>query len=139
MTLSIVIPLLNEAESLPQLHEWIIKALEEETYKYEVLYIDDGSTDNSWNIISELAEAYPEVKGISFTQNYGKSQALHAGFSAAQGNYVATLDADLQDSPEEIKKMMNLRIYTKAKFQKVVSLYSPQKELEEFQKLKNQA
>ena len=107
MTLSIVIPLLNEAESLPLLHEWIIKALEQETYEYEVLYIDDGSTDNSWNIISELAEAHPEVKGISFTRNYGKSQALHAGFSAAQGNYVATLDADLQDSPEEIQKMMD--------------------------------
>ena len=103
MTLSIVIPLLNEAESLPQLHEWIIKAMEQETYEYEVLYIDDGSTDKSWNIISELAEAHTEVKGISFTRNYGKSQALHAGFSAAQGNYVATLDADLQDSPEEIK------------------------------------
>ena len=107
MKLSIVIPLLNEAESLPLLHKWIIKALEKETYKYEVLYIDDGSTDKSWNIISELAEAHPEVKGISFARNYGKSQALHAGFRAAQGNYVATLDADLQDSPEEIQKMMD--------------------------------
>ena len=107
MKLSIVIPLLNEAESLPLLHKWIIKALEKETYEYEVLYIDDGSTDKSWNIISELAEAHPEVKGISFARNYGKSQALHAGFRAAQGNYVATLDADLQDSPEEIQKMMD--------------------------------
>tara|TARA_S200000501_G_scaffold90320_1_gene83464 strand:+ start:8611 stop:9564 length:954 start_codon:yes stop_codon:yes gene_type:complete len=107
MTLSIVIPLLNEAESLPQLHEWIIKAMEQETYEYEVLYIDDGSTDKSWNIISELAEAHTEVKGISFARNYGKSQALHAGFSAAQGDYVATLDADLQDSPEELQTMMN--------------------------------
>ena len=107
MKLSIVIPLLNEAESLPLLHKWIIKALEKETYEYEVLYIDDGSTDKSWNIISKLAEAHPEVKGISFARNYGKSQALHAGFRAAQGNYVATLDADLQDSPEEIQKMMD--------------------------------
>ena len=107
MKLSIVIPLLNEAESLPQLHEWIIKAMEQETYEYEVLYIDDGSTDKSWNIISELAEAHTEVKGISFARNYGKSQALHAGFSAAQGDYVATLDADLQDSPDELQKMMN--------------------------------
>jgi len=104
--LSIVIPLLNEAASLHALQQWISTAFEKESYAYEVIYVDDGSTDNSWEIISELSRLYPQVKGLSFARNYGKAQALHAGFSAAKGHYVATLDADLQDSPEEIPVMM---------------------------------
>jgi len=106
VNLSIVIPLLNEAESLPALQHWINKAMEQESYAYEVIYVDDGSTDNSWEIITDLAQTFSQVKGLSFARNYGKAQALHAGFSSAKGRYVATLDADLQDSPEEIPKMM---------------------------------
>lgn len=106
ITLSVVIPLLNEAASLRELNEWIQRALAKEDYAYEVIYVDDGSTDDSWEVIGALAQAHPQIKGISFARNYGKSQALHAGFVAAQGTYVATLDADLQDSPEELPQMM---------------------------------
>lgn len=104
--LSIVIPLLNEVDSLHALQQWIKKALDQESYAYEVIYVDDGSTDNSWEIINQLANSYSQVIGLSFARNYGKAQALHAGFSAARGQLVATLDADLQDSPEEIPRMM---------------------------------
>jgi glycosyltransferase involved in cell wall biosynthesis len=104
--LSIVIPLLNEKESLVPLHRWIIKALDKEASSYEIIFIDDGSTDSSWETISALAQDYTEVSGIRFAKNYGKSQALHAGFKAAQKEFVATLDADLQDSPEELPKMI---------------------------------
>ena len=104
--LSIVIPLLNEKESLVPLHRWIIKALDREASSYEIIFIDDGSTDSSWETISALAQDYTEVSGIRFAKNYGKSQALHAGFKAAQKEFVATLDADLQDSPEELPKMI---------------------------------
>lgn len=102
MNLSIVIPLLNEEESLTELHSWIEKVMLQNNFSYEVIFIDDGSTDASWNIIEQLAIQNPNVKGIRFLKNYGKSQALHAGFARAAGDVVITMDADLQDSPEEI-------------------------------------
>jgi glycosyltransferase involved in cell wall biosynthesis len=104
--LSIVIPLLNEKESLIPLHQWISKSLDSEASSYEIVFIDDGSTDGSWETISALAQDYSEVSGIRFAKNYGKSQALHAGFKAAQKEFVATLDADMQDSPDELPKMI---------------------------------
>jgi glycosyltransferase involved in cell wall biosynthesis len=102
MNLSIVIPLLNEQESLPELHNWIVKVMHTHNFSYEILFIDDGSTDASWNTITQLSKENPNVKGIRFLRNYGKSQALHAGFAKAEGDVVITMDADLQDSPEEI-------------------------------------
>ena len=104
--LSIIIPLLNEEESIRPLYKWILKALEGKVSSLEVIFIDDGSTDGSWEIIRTLAKEHNEVKAISFTKNYGKSQALNAGFKAAKKKYVATLDCDLQDSPEELPKMV---------------------------------
>ncbi|TDR18591.1 glycosyltransferase family 2 protein [Flavobacterium cheniae] len=108
MNLSIVIPLLNEQESLPELHNWIVKVMQTHNYSYEILFIDDGSTDASWNVISKLSHENPNVKGIRFLRNYGKSQALHAGFAKAQGDVVITMDADLQDSPDEIPELFRL-------------------------------
>ena len=108
MNLSIVIPLLNELESLPELHNWIVKVMQAHNYSYEILFIDDGSTDASWNVISQLSNENPNVKGIRFLRNYGKSQALHAGFAKAQGDVVITMDADLQDSPDEIPELFRL-------------------------------
>ncbi|MFY7988489.1 MAG: glycosyltransferase family 2 protein [Flavobacterium sp.] len=108
MNLSIVIPLLNEQESLPELHNWIVKVMQTHNYSYEVLFIDDGSTDASWNVIQKLSLENPNVKGIRFLRNYGKSQALHAGFAKAQGDVVITMDADLQDSPDEIPELFRL-------------------------------
>ena len=108
MNLSIVIPLLNEQESLPELHNWIVKVMQSHNYSYEILFIDDGSTDNSWEVISNLSKENPNVKGIRFLRNYGKSQALHAGFAKAQGDVVITMDADLQDSPDEIPELYHL-------------------------------
>lgn len=102
MNLSIVIPLLNEQESLPELHSWIVKVMKEHNYSYEILFIDDGSTDESWNVINNLSKENSSVKGIRFLRNYGKSQALHAGFAKAEGDVIITMDADLQDSPDEI-------------------------------------
>ncbi len=107
MDLSIVISVLNEEESLTELIPWIKRALEGENLEYEIILIDDGSTDASWNIIEQLAKNYP-VKGISFRRNYGKSAALYCGFELAQGDYVVTMDADLQDSPEEIVPMIEM-------------------------------
>ena len=104
--LSIIIPLLNEEESIRPLYKWILKALDGKVSSLEVIFIDDGSTDGSWEIIQTLAMEHNEVKAISFTKNYGKSQALNAGFKAAKKKYVATLDCDLQDSPEELPKMV---------------------------------
>ncbi|WP_435579442.1 glycosyltransferase family 2 protein [Gilvibacter sp.] len=106
MTLSVVIPLLNEKESLPELHDWIASVMESNRFSYELLFIDDGSTDGSWETIKQLQEKNPQVKGIRFLQNYGKSQALHAGFKAAEGDIVITMDADLQDNPEEIPELV---------------------------------
>jgi glycosyltransferase involved in cell wall biosynthesis len=105
LDISIVIPLLNEDESLPELAEWINKVMEKEGFSYELLFIDDGSTDNSWKVIQELAVRIPQIKGIRFQRNYGKSAALNVGFEAAQGNAVFTMDADLQDSPDELPGM----------------------------------
>ena len=107
MDVSIIIPLLNESDSLKELNSWIFKSFENLELEIEIIYIDDGSDDSSWKIIEELANTNNNVKGISFTRNYGKSQALKVGFSEAKGEYVATLDADLQDSPEEIPVMID--------------------------------
>lgn len=108
MNISIIIPLLNEQESLPELHSWIEKVMITNNYSYEILFIDDGSTDASWSIIEKLSRLNSNVKGIRFLKNFGKSQALHAGFSRANGTVVITMDADLQDNPEEIPKLYNL-------------------------------
>lgn len=102
MDLTIIIPLLNEEESLPELHSWIIKTVEPLSLTYELLFVDDGSTDNSWECIRTLCNKHQSTQGIRFTRNFGKSQALHAGFAQAKGNVVITMDADLQDSPDEI-------------------------------------
>ena len=106
MNVSIIIPLLNESESINELNDWIFKTFVNTDLKFEVIYIDDGSNDSSWDIIKGIAKSNLNVKGISFNRNYGKSQALRVGFSEAKGEYVATLDADLQDSPEEIPIMI---------------------------------
>ena len=102
LDISIVIPLYNEEESLPELVEWIERVCMQHEYSYEVIMIDDGSTDNSWNVVKQLSVKYPTVKAIRFQRNYGKSPALYMGFKAATGNVVITMDADLQDSPDEI-------------------------------------
>jgi len=102
MNLSIVIPLFNEEESLPELHDWIVKVMNENNFTYEILFIDDGSKDSSWDVIEKLSQKNVHVKGIKFMRNYGKSPALHVGFEAAKGDVVITMDADLQDSPDEI-------------------------------------
>lgn len=108
MQLSIVIPLLNEEESLKELHDWIVSVMRSNRFLYEILFIDDGSTDGSWSIISKLALENQAVKGIRFPKNYGKSQALHAGFKAVEGEVVITMDADLQDNPEEIPELYHM-------------------------------
>ncbi len=108
MQLSIVIPLLNEEESLEELYDWIARVMQSNQFLYEVIFIDDGSTDNSWSIIKRLANTHQEVKGIRFLKNFGKSQALHAGFKDAIGDVVITMDADLQDNPEEIPELYQL-------------------------------
>ena len=102
MNLSVVIPLLNEEESLEELHDWIAAVMQSNNFLYEILFVDDGSTDDSWAIISALSKKNASVKGIRFHRNFGKSQALHAGFKAAKGDVIITMDADLQDNPEEI-------------------------------------
>jgi glycosyltransferase involved in cell wall biosynthesis len=108
MNLSIVIPLLNEEESLEELHDWIAGVMQSNHFLYEILFIDDGSTDNSWQVIEKLVKKNENVKGIRFQKNFGKSQALHAGFKVAQGDVIITMDADLQDNPEEIPQLYNL-------------------------------
>jgi glycosyltransferase involved in cell wall biosynthesis len=108
MNISIIIPLLNEQESLPELHQWIVKVMTTHHYSYEVIFIDDGSTDASWSLIEQLSQENPNVKGIRFLRNFGKSQALHAGFAKAAGDVVITMDADLQDSPDEIPELYNM-------------------------------
>ncbi len=102
MNLSIVIPLFNEQESLPELHDWLVRILTQNGYSYEIIFIDDGSKDDSWHVIEKLAASDKNVKGIKFRRNYGKSPALHVGFEMAKGDVVITMDADLQDSPDEI-------------------------------------
>lgn len=108
MNISVVIPLLNEDESLQELYDWIVRVVQSNHYSYEILFIDDGSTDNSWKIISDLSLKDKNVKGIRFQTNYGKSQALNAGFKEADGDVVITMDADLQDSPDEIPELYDL-------------------------------
>lgn len=102
MDISIVVPSYNEAESLPELTAWITRVMQANGFAYEVLFVDDGSRDGSWQVIEQLNRENPRIKGIRFRRNYGKSAALNTGFSAAQGNVVITMDADLQDSPDEI-------------------------------------
>lgn len=106
--LSIVISLLNEEESLPELEQWIRKVVEREGYDYEIIFIDDGSTDQSWEIIQQLIESNSNVKAIKFRRNYGKSAALNEGFQASRGKVVITMDADLQDNPEEIPALYDM-------------------------------
>lgn len=108
MDISLVIPLLNEEESLPELTAWIARVMDEHGFTYEVLLIDDGSTDRSWEIIKELSEKSEHIKGIKFRRNYGKSAALNVGFEAAEGEVVITMDADLQDSPDEIPELYHM-------------------------------
>ncbi|MGN6401553.1 MAG: glycosyltransferase family 2 protein [Flavisolibacter sp.] len=102
MDLSIIIPLKDEEESLPELSDWIKRVCDQHNYTYEIIMVDDGSTDDSWNVIEQLSSINPSIKGIKFQRNYGKSAALNEGFKAAQGDVVITMDADLQDSPDEI-------------------------------------
>ena len=102
MNISVVIPLLNEEESLPELSKWIEKVMDENNYSYEVIFIDDGSKDNSWDTIKELSKDNSNIRGIKFRRNYGKSAALNTAFAKAEGDVVITMDADLQDSPDEI-------------------------------------
>ena len=108
MQISVVIPLLNEEESLKELHDWIAKVMQSNHFSYEIIFIDDGSTDNSWNTISRLSNENSNVKGIQFLKNFGKSQALHAGFAKAQGDVIITMDADLQDNPDEIPELYSM-------------------------------
>ena len=108
MDISVIIPLFNEAESLPELEAWIARVMAAGGFSYEVIFVDDGSTDGSWDVINSLAEANPAVKGVSFRRNYGKSPALNTGFARAQGDVVITMDADLQDSPDEIPELYRM-------------------------------
>lgn len=108
MDISVVIPLLNEDESLIELHDWIASVMQSNRFLYEIIFIDDGSTDTSWLVIEELSQKHETVKGIRFQKNYGKSQALNAGFKIAQGHVIITMDADLQDSPDEIPQLYKL-------------------------------
>lgn len=110
LDLTIIVPLFNEAESLPELVRWIDRTLDGRGWEYEIIMVDDGSTDGSWKVVRELAEADGRIHGIRFRRNYGKSAALYHGFKAAGGNVVVTMDADLQDSPEEIPEMYRMVI-----------------------------
>ncbi|GAP71337.1 glycosyl transferase family 2 [Candidatus Symbiothrix dinenymphae] len=108
MDISVVIPLLNEAESLPELYAWIERVMRENNFSYEVLFVDDGSRDGSWDVIKELRQSHPEVRGIRFQRNYGKSPALQSAFQKVNGNVIITMDADLQDSPNEIPELYRM-------------------------------
>ena len=108
MDLSVIVPLYNEDESLPELEAWIQRVMDENNYSYEIIMVDDGSTDNSWNVIQQLHEKNPLVKGIKFQRNYGKSAALNEGFKMAKGEVVITMEADLQDSPDEIPELRRM-------------------------------
>ena len=108
MDISVIIPLYNEAESLPELYEWMKRVMDENSFSYEIIFISDGSTDESWDIIESLSKKAQEVKGIKFRRNYGKSPALHCGFQRAQGDIIITMDADLQDSPDEIPELYRM-------------------------------
>ena len=108
MDISVVVPLYNEEESLPELHAWIKRVMDENKFSYEIIFVNDGSKDRSWEVIEKLAKEYPEVHGIKFRRNYGKSPALYHGFARAQGDVVITMDADLQDSPDEIPELYRM-------------------------------
>ncbi|MBD5193938.1 MAG: glycosyltransferase family 2 protein [Bacteroides sp.] len=108
MDISVIVPLYNEAESLPELEAWIARVMKDNGFSYEIWFINDGSTDNSWKVIGELAKKNPCVKGVAFRRNYGKSPALFTGFERAQGDVVITMDADLQDSPDEIPELYRM-------------------------------
>lgn len=106
--LTILVPLYNEDESLPELHDWIVRVVTQQHYSYEILFVDDGSSDHSWTILEQLSGANPHVRAIRFNRNYGKTAALQAGFQAARGQVVITMDADLQDSPDEIPELYRM-------------------------------
>ncbi|MBQ8655517.1 MAG: glycosyltransferase family 2 protein [Prevotella sp.] len=108
MDISVVIPLYNEDESLPELHDWIVRVMEQNGFTYEIIFVNDGSTDHSWDVIEELSRKSDCVHGIKFRRNYGKSPALYCGFEKAQGDVVITMDADLQDSPDEIPELYKM-------------------------------
>ena len=108
MDISVVVPLYNEAESLPELHKWIRRVMNANGFTYEIIFVNDGSTDGSWDVIKSIAAKDPNVHAIKFRRNYGKSPALYCGFKAAQGNVVITMDADLQDSPDEIPALYKM-------------------------------
>ena len=108
MDISVIIPLYNEEESIRELYDWIERVMSENKFSYEVVFINDGSTDSSWNIIEQLSKEHQQVKGIKFRRNYGKSPALYCGFKEAQGDVVITMDADLQDSPDEIPELYRM-------------------------------
>ena len=108
MDISVIIPLYNEDESLPELFAWIKRVMEANHFSYEVIFINDGSTDRSWDVIKQLSDTNETVKGIKFRRNYGKSPALYCGFKEAQGDVVITMDADLQDSPDEIPELYDM-------------------------------
>lgn len=108
MDISVLVPLYNEAESLPSLHEWIVRVMNAHHFTYEIVFVNDGSTDSSWQVIQSLREQDKNVHGICFRRNYGKSAALHCGFQAVQGDVVITMDADLQDSPDEIPELYRM-------------------------------
>lgn len=108
MDISVIVPLYNEEESLPELYAWIERVMKENKYSFEVIFVNDGSTDSSWKVIEDLCGKHPEAKGIKFRRNYGKSPALYCGFKEAQGDVVITMDADLQDSPDEIPKLYKM-------------------------------
>ncbi|HLV40222.1 glycosyltransferase family 2 protein [Xanthomarina sp.] len=136
MNISVVIPLLNEQESLTELHDWIAKVMQANNFSYEIIFIDDGSTDNSWKTIKQLSQKDSNVKGLRFLRNFGKSQALHAGFEKAQGDVIITMDADLQDNPEEIPELYNMIVsenydmvsgWKKKRYDSVISKNLPSK------------
>ena len=108
MDISVVVPLYNEAESLPELAAWIERVMQEHGFTYEVIMVNDGSTDRSWQVIEELHQHNPAIKGVCFRRNYGKSPALNTGFQRTQGAVVITMDADLQDSPDEIPELYRM-------------------------------
>lgn len=108
MDISVIVPLYNEAESLPELEQWIARVMKDNGFSYEIIFVNDGSTDTSWEVIRGLSEKNPSVKGVSFRRNYGKSPALNTGFARAKGDVVITMDADLQDSPDEIPELYRM-------------------------------
>jgi len=116
MDISVIVPLYNEEDSLRELYEWIERVMKKNGFEYEVIFVNDGSTDGSWQVIEDLSKEHKEVKGIKFRRNYGKSPALYCGFERAQGDVVITMDADLQDSPDEIPELRFLSFYWKYPF-----------------------